>query len=80
MDFSEALRELRGGGKIKRGIWDGGAYLMYMRGHPNGIVANEALTRATGMKAGRMAYIRPYLLKRMSEANEFVLWTPDTEE
>ncbi len=72
MTFSEALGMVRNGFQIARKGWNGkGQYVFYMRGYPDGVVANELTRQATGED---IVKVQPYLAM-MTVQGTIVPWT-----
>lgn len=75
MYFSEALKMLLAGHKLKRIGWHGmGMYVIYRKGYPEGIAINKSTAEATGMPEGRICKFLPYLMMKTVE-HAFVPWT-----
>lgn len=74
IDFSDALRECRGGARIQREGWNGkNMYVVFQPGYPDGIKINENTAKATGLPVGTMCNFRPYLMMRTADGG-FVPW------
>lgn len=74
MDFSTALRHVKGGSKIARSGWNGkGAYVVYQKGYPDGIPINKNTAEATGVPEGTVMRFLPYLMMKTADG-AFVPW------
>lgn len=61
MDFSDALRAVKAGEKIKRSSWDNMSFVVYQKGYPNGIPCNKNTAEAWGINEGDKFRCNPYL-------------------
>ena len=76
MDFSEALRVCKTGGKITRDSWNAaGQYVVAQAGYPDGVMINSNTAKATGFEEGTVCKFAPYLLLRNAQ-RIFVPWAP----
>ena len=74
MDFSDALRDVKGGAKIAREGWNGkGMWVTYQAGYPDGIPINANTAKATGIPEGTVCKFAPYLMMRAADGT-FVPW------
>lgn len=76
MDFSEALKRVKAGGKIFRLGWNGkGMFVVYQKGYPNGIPCNRQTALAWGMNEGDLFKCNPYLqIKNVDGSHS--MWVP----
>lgn len=80
MDFGEALKTLRSGGKVARAGWNGaGQFVVYQPGYPDGIGINANTARATGIPQGTVKRFRPYLMLHTAQG-DFVPWAPSVSD
>lgn len=74
MDFSQALKQVKGGYRISRSGWNGkGMYIVYQKGYPDGIAINKNTSDATGIAEGTVCRFLPYLMMWTAD-NSFVPW------
>lgn len=74
MDFGDALKALRSGGRLARSGWNGkGMYVVLQPGYPDGIAVNANTARAAGIPQGTVCVFRPYLMMFTADG-EFVPW------
>lgn len=76
MDFSDALRAMRGGARLTRERWENPeTYVVARHGYPDGIPVNEDTARAVGMEPGTVCRFLPYLMVRVADGS-FGPWAP----
>ena len=70
MDFSQALAQVKSGGRIARAGWNGkGMFVVLQPGYPGGVQANTNTAMAFGVREGSYVTVRPYL----------AMWTADEQ-
>ncbi len=67
MDFSQALTDLKAGGRVSRPVWGNGTYVVLQKGYPDGIEINANTAEATGEPEGSIAVFRPYLMVKLAD-------------
>lgn len=74
MDIGEALRAATAGARISREDWaDGGLFVVYQKGYPDGIAINANTAEATGLAEGTLCRFLPYLMLHTADGT-FVPW------
>lgn len=71
--------KLRVNRRAQRRGWNGGQYVIYQRGYPDGIPINKNTSEATGIPEGTVCKFRPYMMLCTSN-NEFVPWVPSQSD
>ncbi|MEH0417782.1 DUF2829 domain-containing protein [Streptomyces sp. B21-083] len=80
MDFSDALRALKEGGRLAREGWNaGGQFVVHQKGYPDGIPINANTAEATGISQGTVCRFRPYLMLCAADSS-FVPWAPTVSD
>jgi len=80
MDFGDALKMLKAGGKCARDGWNAaGQYVVYQPGYPDGIGINANTAKATGLPQGTVKRFRPYLMLHTAQSG-FVPWAPTVSD
>lgn len=70
MDFSDALRRIKGGEKATRTGWNGPRqYVYYMPGYPDGIPMTAGMAQALGVPEGTVCEVEPYLMMRTARGS-----------
>jgi hypothetical protein len=78
LTFEEAFKAIKAGKKVSREDWNGKDQCVFMMpGYPDGIGANEAHSKATGIPVGEKVTILPYLMLKNAQG-EFVHWVPSS--
>lgn len=73
-DFSEALRQLKSGNRVRRTGWNGkGMWVSLQRGYPDGIPINRNTAESTGLPEGTVCKFLAYLMMKTADG-EFVPW------
>lgn len=67
MDFSQALLDLKAGGRVSRPVWGKGTYVVLQKGYPDGIAINANTAEATGEPEGTVMVFRPYLMVKLAD-------------
>lgn len=74
MDFSEALRRVKGGEAIQRQGWNGkGMFVVLQKGYPEGIAINSNTANALNLPVGTILRFHPYLMMRTA-TGDYVPW------
>jgi hypothetical protein len=74
MDFSEALKAVKDGHRIKRSGWNGSEmFVVKQDGYPNGVPINANTANVTGFPVGQVHVFRPYLTMYTAQ-KDFVPW------
>lgn len=74
MDFSEALKMVKGGSRIARSGWNGkDMFVVFQKAYPEGIAINKNTAEATSMPEGTVCKFLPYLMIKTAD-NAFVPW------
>jgi hypothetical protein len=79
MDFSDALRMLNEGHRVRRDTWPTGQYVVKQKGYPEGIPINRNTAEATGLAEGTVMRFSPYLMMYDGHAY-FESWTPNQSD
>lgn len=68
MNFGQAIEEMKAGRKCHREGWNGkNMFVVYQKGYPEGIPANENTARAFGVEEGELFKVQPYLQMRCAD-------------
>ena len=74
-DIGRAVNEMKCHGmKVRRAGWNGkGMFLVFQKGHPDGIPINENTAQATGIPKGTVCKFLPYIMM-FTATGDFVPW------
>jgi hypothetical protein len=74
MEIGAAVQAMRDGKKVAREGWNGkGMWLALKPGYPDGVAANAAMAKASGVAEGTIIKFRPYVMMRCADGS-FVPW------
>ena len=76
LSFEEALTALKAGKLVTNSGWNAkNQYVFRMPGYPEGVPANEALSKAAGIPVGTPVIINPYYMIKNAQGS-FSIWVP----
>lgn len=79
-DFSEALKRLKQGGRLRRAGWnDPNQFVVRQKGYPKGIDCNKQTAEAFGYVEGYTFRVAPYLQIRATDGVHY-MWTPSSAD
>ena len=80
LQFGDALKVCKAGGKISRKGWSGeNIYVVYQKGYPKEAPANKQTAQAWGITEGELIICDPYFQAKNNDGS-YSIWVPSTAD